>query len=396
MGVKIQRPGDPGHPGRNRRVYVRVNYRGHRKTRVFNSTKAAENYAATVEALLKLGKVVDVFTAPAPPPEPTPAVTFTEAGERWKAVDGAAFKANSMDSYENILRKHILPAFGARAVDSITVADVEGWWGALRARGFSHKHLGNIRAVLAGIFRRAVVSGLLSRNPVDAIKGRLGREDREVRQAEYLTEPELHRVLAVAEAREPRSYPLLLTLASTGLRVGEALGLQVGDVDVERGKIYVRRSVRKYRVGSPKSGKARTVDVPASTVAVLCDWVGLVRAEAAVRGKEAGWLFPSATGGLPQEDRIPREALRHALLAAGIRRRVRLHDLRHTYASLALQRGVPLLTVSRQLGHASIAVTADVYGHLAPEAGREAAAAWEAILTAPGRNPGATAATKPA
>lgn len=87
-----------------------------------------------------------------------------------------------------------------------------------------------------------------------------------------------------------------------------------------------------------------------------------------------------------------REALRRALRAAGIRRPVRLHDLRHTYASLALHRGVPLLTVSRQLGHASIAVTADVYGHLAPDATREAAAAWEAILTAPTRNARATPA----
>lgn len=59
---------------------------------------------------------------------------------------------------------------------------------------------------------------------------------------------------------------------------------------------------------------------------------------------------------------------------------------------LALQRGVPLLQVSRQLGHASIAITADVYGHLAPDAGQEVAAAWEAILTAPGRNPRATPA----
>jgi hypothetical protein len=69
---------------------------------------------------------------------------------------------------------------------------------------------------------------------------------------------------------------------------------------------------------------------------------------------------------------------------------------RHTYASLALQRGVPLLVVSRQLGHSSIAITADTYGHLAPDATREAATAWEAILTEHSRNPRATAATDPA
>lgn len=236
MGVRVQRPGDPGHPGGNRRIYVRVNYRGHRKTRVFNSSKAAQDYAATVEAMLKLGKAEDMFAAPAPPPEPQPAVTFAEAAERWMAVDGAGFKANTRDTYQNIVHKHLLPAFGPRPLDAIAAADVEAWWTAVRSRGFSHTHLGHLRGVLAGIFKRAMALGLLDRNPTDAISGRLGREDREVRQAEWLTERELHRVLAVAEAREPRAYPLLLALASTGLRVGEALGLQVGDVDLERRK----------------------------------------------------------------------------------------------------------------------------------------------------------------
>jgi integrase len=89
--------------------------------------------------------------------------------------------------------------------------------------------------------------------------------------------------------------------------------------------------------------------------------------------------------------------MRRALRAADIQRPIRLHDLRHTHASLALQRGVPLLVVSRQLGHASIAITADVYGHLAADASREAAQAWDAIIApvCSGRNPDATAAEVP-
>ncbi len=390
MGVKVQRVGDPGHPGGTRKVYVRVNFGGRRKTRVFNSSKAAEDYAGTIEALLKLGRMDDVFAAPAPPPEVPPVVTFAAAADRWLDVDGPNLKANTRDVYGNILRKHLLPTFGPRPLDGITVGDVEGWWADLRRRGFSNKHLASIRAVLAGIFKRAVVSGVITRNPVEAIAGRLGREDRPVFQVEWLTEPELHRVLAAAERDTPRAYPLLLLLASAGLRIGEARGLQVGDLDLERGKVAVRRSIRKYRVGSPKSGKARTVDMPPATVAVLRGWVDLVGVEAVVRGQDPLWLFPSATGALPQEDQAARQALQRALRAAGIRRHVRLHDLRHTYASLALQRGVPLLTVSRQLGHDSIATTANTYGHLGDQATREAAAAWEAILTTPGRNPRAT------
>ncbi len=393
MGVKIQKPGEPGHPGGNRRIYVRVNYRGRRKTRVFNTKQAAEAYASTVESILKdaeLGKTDAgvVFASLAPTPS-RPAVTFTEAAERWWTLEKPAMKGGTQDTYRNTLDKHLIPVFGERPIADITIADIEGWWAGLRSGKLSHKRLRTIRGILVGIFRRAVTSGLAERNPADAITGRLGREDREVRQAEWLTEPELVKLLTVAADREPRHHPILLTIASTGIRLGEAVGLQAGDVDLPRCKLSIRRAIRKRQVGSPKSGKPRTVDVPSATIAVLRGWLDVIRAEAAVRGEEACWLFPSATG-TPVDEPVVRDALVRALKAAGIRRKLRVHHLRHTYASLALQRGVPLLTVSRQLGHGSIAITADTYGHLAPDATRQAADAWEAILGGISRNPGAT------
>jgi len=393
MGVKVQKPGDPGHPGGNRRVYVRVNFMAHRKTRIFNSVKAAEAYALAIEAKLKLGDPGDLFAKPAPPPVPKRVVTFRQAAERWLAIEGAEVKRNTNDTYESILKLHILPTFGPRPLPDITVTEVADWWAGIQARHFSRKHMVNIRTVLGHIFRRAVVSGILPRNPAEAIRGRVGREDREVRQVEWLTETELTRFLEVVERQEPRHYSFLLLLATTGMREGEALGLQVGDVDQERLKLAIRRAIRKHRVGSPKSGKARTVDVPPWSMGVLRGWIATIRAEAAVRGQEATWLFPSASG-KPMDEAPMRRAFRRSLKAAGILRPLRVHDLRHTYASLALQRGVDLLVVSRQLGHKSIAITADVYAHLTPTATRAAADAFEAILTTPRRNPDATPATE--
>ncbi len=390
MGVKIQKPGEPGHPGGNRRVYVRVNYLNHRKTRVFNGAKAAERYAFDVEYLLSNGKTGDVFTDPTPT---TPVPTFKEAADRWLAVDGSRMKAGTLDTYQSILKHHLLPLFESRRLTDITVADVENWWATQRASGRSHKALGNCRTVLHSIFQRAVTSGTLPRNPADAIKGKLGREDREVRQAEWLSEQELMAVLNVAAQREPRYYPFLLTIATTGLRAGETTGLQVLDVDFERCKLSIRRAIRKHKIGSPKSGKPRTVDAPQTTMMVLRDWVDVVRSEAAFRGQEPTWLFPSNTG-QPVDEAIVRGAFNRCLKAAGILRHIRLHDLRHSYASLALQHGVDLLVVSRQLGHASIAVTADIYSHLLPNATRAAADAFEAILTMPSRNLGATPFSK--
>jgi integrase len=353
---------------------------------VFNSSKGAERYATDVEAMLKLGKVQDVFTDPAPT---APAPTLKEAAERWLAVDGARMKAGTLDTYQSILKHHLLPLSESRRLTDITVADIENWWATQRASGRSHKALGNCRTVLHSIFQRPVTSGTLPRNPADAIKGHLGREDREVRQAEWLSEQELLAFLDVAAKREPRYYPFLLTIATTGLRAGEVTGLQVLDLDFEQCRLAIRRAIRKHKVGSPKSGKPRTVDAPEATMTVLRDWIGVIRAEAAVRGQEATWLFPSQTG-QPVDEALVRAAFNRCLKAAGILRHFRIHDLRHSYASLALQRGVDLLVVSRQLGHASIAITADIYSHLMPNATRAAADALQAILTMPFRNLRAT------
>jgi hypothetical protein len=223
MGVKIQKPGEPGHPGGNRRVYVRVNYGGHRKTRVFNGAKAAERYATDVEALLKLGRVDEVFTDPAPAAA-LPAPTFKEAAERWLAVDGAALKPGTREDYQGILNRHIFPVLGERPLSDITRADVEDWWAGIRAKGLSHPRQSPIRTVLTHVFRRAVASGMVLQNPADAIAGRMGREDREVRQAEWLTEVELIKLLAMAREREPRYHPILLTIVSTGDSLGGGVG----------------------------------------------------------------------------------------------------------------------------------------------------------------------------
>ncbi|HEY7678487.1 MAG TPA: tyrosine-type recombinase/integrase, partial [Candidatus Methylomirabilis sp.] len=126
--------------------------------------------------------------------------------------------------------------------------------------------------------------------------GKLGREDREVRQVEWLTEPELRRFLEKAKGLEPHHYPALLTLATTGIRQGEALGLQVGDVDLARGKLSVRRAVRRYKVGSPKSGQPRTVDMPPATAGVLGEWLEVVRPRPRCGARSPSGCSPAPRG----------------------------------------------------------------------------------------------------
>jgi integrase len=175
-------------------------------------------------------------------------------------------------------------------------------------------------------------------------------------------------------------------MATGGLRIGEAVALQVGDLDGAGRLLHIRRMVRRGYVSSAKNGKGRVVDIPASPVAVLEKIRETRQAEAAHQGTEARWLFPAKIADMPVTPETVQCAFSKTLRAAGIRR-MRPHDLRQAYATLAIQAGVPLLTVSRQLGHASIGTTVDLHTHAVPGSNRAPADAMEGILTSKQRNP---------
>ncbi|HLG44087.1 MAG TPA: tyrosine-type recombinase/integrase [Nitrospirales bacterium] len=360
--------------------WVFICHQGKRKAKRIGTgdaaKKAAKAVAAKIGAKLALGDVGILEPADSPVAVPT----FAEVAGQWEQVNSPAWKQGTRITYGNALRLHLLPPLGALPITDITANRVEAWWTALRHKGFSKKHLAILRAILRGICRRAVSLGVLSANPVERIEGRLGRQDTEIRQADYLIQQDLTTLLGAAERVCPREYPIILAMASCGLRIGEAVALQVGDLDVPGLQVHIRRTARRGYVSSPKSGKAGTVDVPTSTMAVLANVREIRQVEAAVQGTEARWLFPGDTAGMPVTPEAVGKALRKALTAAGVRK-IRPHDLRHGYATLAIQAGVPLLTVSRQLRHASISTTADLYTHAVPGSNRAAAEALEAVLT---------------
>ena len=337
---------------------------------------AAKAAAAKIQAKLVLGelKVCDASEAAKTMP------TFETIAKEWERVTSPAWKQGTRISYGNILRHRLLPTFGSLPIPGITANQVEVWWTAAREEGLSKVHLRAMRVVLRGICRRAVSLGLLPMNPVERIEGRLGRQETEIRQADYLTGEDLTTLLTKAQEVSPREYPVFLVMATAGLRISEAKGLQVGDVDVPGQRLHIRRQVRRGYISSPKNGKGRVVDLPASVVAILEQVRQTRQAEAAYNGVEARWLFPGVTGDMPTTDEVIRRALRLALKAAGIRS-IRIHTLRHTFATLLVESGVALLTVSRQLGHADIGTTANTYAHVAPGGNRAAAEALEAVLT---------------
>ena len=208
------------------------------------------------------------------------------------------------------------------------------------------------------------------------------------------TAAQLRTFLTWSAGRSDELHTAWLLLAATGMRRGEALALRWRDVDLDAGRLAVRRSVgvvktkgagEQFVEGPTKSGPARVVDLDAGTVAVLRSHraamglvaLGLIREDALVLG--------ALSGQYRHPERFSRT---FAQRVAQCRRELgdealplcRLHDLRHTHASVLLADGVPVKVVSERLGHANATITLGVYQHVMPGMGREAADRFAVLL----------------
>ena len=168
---------------------------------------------------------------------------------------------------------------------------------------------------------------------------------------------------------------------------GELVSLKCIDVDLNGRFIFVQRNLSRGRISATKNGKARKVDMSTQLAEVLSELLSRRRAEALRREIEKpaeerrdvttvvneimeGWLFPSPVGTQIDPSNL-RKLFSRLLSDAGLRR-VRFHDLQHSFASLLLQNGESLTYVKEQMGHSSINVTVDIYGHLVPGGNRQA------------------------
>ena len=225
-------------------------------------------------------------------------------------------------------------------------------------------------------------------NPAAKI-GRFLRDagDPRSRIAPFTVEEEA-RFLDAAQRHFPHHYPMLLCALRTGLRFGELVGLQWGDLDFERRFIDVRRSVHEGgRVELPKNKKIRRVDMSRQ----LAGELQRLKAERAREALTTGWgqiperIFCNEDGRPLWKSDFERRVFHKVFSRTGLRR-IRFHDLRHTFASRLLQNGESPAYVKEQMGHHSIKVTVDIYGHLVPGSNREAVDR----LDVTGPNPGAT------
>ena len=220
----------------------------------------------------------------------------------------------------------------------------------------------------------AVDDSIISVNPTHRLgniygKNKLDSKGESSRKIDPLTRDELTLLLNTFREHFSKHFPLALTLSFTGVRLGEALALKWGDIDFNSRFIDVQRSFSRGKfLSTPKNGKSRRVDMSLQ----LTETLWRLKHE---RQKECDdvleWVFPNEVGNLINPNNWRRRIFYKALEKAELRQ-IRIHDLRHTYASLLIQAGESLAYVRDQLGHSSIKITVDTYGHLVPGANKQA------------------------
>jgi integrase len=374
MGVKV-REYKPGA------WWILIDHQGQRKAKKIGSKKAAMEAAAKIEAAIA-ANVLNI-----PSPEERPPILFREYAAGW--MEGHVrtnLKASTQQAYRILLDKHILPTFRNKPLGEISRNEIKALCYKKADSGLAGRSVHYIARTMSAIFNQAIEDGIISSNPA-ARPGRYVKiEDRRGKFG-FLTPAEGRLFLETAKEHSPKFYPIFLTALRTGMRQGEILRLQWGDIDWNGKFIEIRRASWNRIVTTPKSGKSRRVDMSDQLAQALSEHRLALTRSALKKGRPMSeWVFPSSVGAPLEPNRV-REAFFLALKHAKLRR-IRFHDMRHSFASWLFANGESLAYVKEQLGHHSIQITVDTYGHLVPGANRKAVNAlddpgWEGATGKP-------------
>jgi len=270
-----------------------------------------------------------------------------------------------------MLRNHLV-ALMETPLDQIKRADLKELISAKIKEGLAAKTVKNVKAIISSILSHAFEDELIQAHPGLRL-GKLVKDKDRKADVNPLTRDEGRDFLEAVANNYPRYYPFFLCALRTGMRLGELRGLKWEDIDFREGFIEIKRSYTKGRFTTPKNGKSRRVDMNRQ----LSETLKELRTERKAEALAKGWkdvpelVFVNEEGNVIDDVNLRKRVFNKALEKAGMRR-IRLHDLRHTFASLLIQNGESLAYVKDQLGHHSIQITVDTYGHLVPGANRQA------------------------
>ena len=301
--------------------------------------------------------------------------------EWFEAYAKVKVRPSSHQTYKGYIENHIKPNIGDIPIEKLTSLQLQKFYRLLltegripriesekQPKGPSAKTVRNINQVISSAMDMAVRHKLILSNPTE------GCELPKVEHREMKTLPAEQLGAFLREAKESGVYELYYLDLATGLRRGELLGLKWEDIDLQNGVIHVRRQVARVdgevkELALKTKNSYRNISISRDAVAMLTEMEA---------HRSSDYVFPSSTGGPISPDSV-NNMLHRVLKRAGLPS-IRFHDLRHTFATLALQNGVDIKTVSGMLGHFSAGFTLDTYAHVTTSAQKEAAKTMGNVL----------------
>ena len=280
-----------------------------------------------------------------------PKTTFNEFSNLWlNSYAEPSVKPSTLSGYTDTITRLLKPVFGQTYLTEITTGSLQKYV-ADRLKNVSGKTVCNEVMVIKLMFKHAYRWGYLKHNPAEYVE----RPRTTKPEIDILSPEAIEKLLSSSNGH----YGIaLITAIYTGMRAGELWGLQWGDIDWFSKQIHVRRSLWKRQFQTPKSKcSLRRIDMTDKLVRELKQW------KLACPNNEHDVVFPSPEGKLSQHDNVVKRYFNQALRKAGLRQ-VSFHSLRHSNASMRIQAGQNIKYIQSQMGHASINITLDIYGHL--------------------------------
>jgi integrase len=302
--------------------------------------------------------------------------------ERWleDAVRDTV-KRPTLENYAYIVRRHLAPELGRTKLKDLGPDRIRRLYRVKLDSGLSARTVQLVHTVLNKALKQAVLDGVLPRNVCETV-----RAPRSAKREMRVLDTAQARALLEA-AKGDRLEALYVLAVSAGLREGELLGLRWEDVDLARGVVRVRRQLTRTKDGlsftAPKRGRSRGVRITQGAVATLKEHrrrQNEERLRLGVLWQDTDLVFASTVGTPVDVGNLTYRSFRPLLERAGLSR-IRVHDLRHTAATLLLGKGVHPKIVQEMLGHATITQTMDTYSHVLPDMQDGAVAAMQDALS---------------
>jgi len=350
---------------------VQITIDGKRHGKNFTTKAEGLSWLRKIQTQVELGHDIERSRLP-----------LEEYLDQWLDAHKATLRGYTQHRYKQIIRLHIVPHLGDIELRDLHLARIERFYGILMEAGIGIRTIREVHAVLHKSLKKATRYGYILNNPAQ------GAALPRYRHAEIkvLDENQVGQFLIAAQYSPHRA--LYHLAVATGMRQGELFGLQWIDVHWTRGVLYVTRQVQriagqgwKFIEPKTKAGR-RSITLGEGTLQVLREHHELQQRQKAIMGdrwQEYDLVLPSSVGTPLSASNLHKDF--HRVLDAAGLPRIRFHDLRHTAASLMLNHGVPVIVVSKIIGHAKPSTTMDIYGHLINEMQEEAARIMDELVT---------------